>query len=484
MIITAVQIQNDDNRALLLELESILGPESVATTTAERLVYETDAFTVAKQRPAAVVHPKTTKEVQAVVRLANQKGIPFVARGAGTGLSGGALVAPGGILVNISRMREILSVDLRNRRVTAQAGVVNLKLSQHVASEKYQFAPDPSSQMACTLGGNVAENAGGPHTLKYGVTTNHLLGIRMVLPDGEILDIPGTLDENAGYDLLGLIAGSEGTFGIITEVTVKLTRLPQAKWTALGVFPTIRDATQCVSDIIAAGILPAALEMIDNTAIQTVEAAFGFGFPLDAGAALIIELDGLEAGLAEQGVRVNNICQHNNASEVRVATSEEERMNLWMARKKAVGTLGRIAPSHCTQDGVVPRSKLPEVSAAINAKVAEYGLKIANIFHAGDGSLHPILLFDERDEEQVSRVMECGEEILKICIAAGGAITGEHGVGIEKMDFMPLMFSDIDMDTMAQVKQAFNPGNLCNPDKILPTRAGCTELLLLKKGVH
>lgn len=466
------------------ELAELIGEDKVALTTAERLVYEADAFTMAKFRPAAVTHPSSTEEVQKVVAFCNRRKIPFVARGAGTGLSGGALVRPGGVMISLTRMRRVLAVDYRNRRITAEAGVVNLKLSQHVAAEGYHYAPDPSSQITCTIGGNVAENAGGPHTLKYGVTTNHLLGLRMVLPDGEIVDIAGDTDEPMGYDLLGLITGSEGTFCIITEVTVRLTPVPQAKHTALAVFETIEDATRCVSEIIASGIVPAALEMMDATVIAAVEAAFKFGFPLDAQAVLIIELDGIGAGLEGIGRRVEEICGRNNSREVRVARDEGERARLWMARKKAVGTLGRLSPSHCTQDGVIPRSKLPEVLARIGGVADSYGLRVANVFHAGDGNLHPILLYDDRDEDQVRRVLECGGEILKICVDVGGTITGEHGVGVEKMDFMSLIFSPVDLDTMTRVRSVFNPESLCNPDKVLPTTTGCVELLLTKRGVH
>ncbi|MEI6915820.1 MAG: FAD-linked oxidase C-terminal domain-containing protein, partial [Armatimonadota bacterium] len=388
------------------------------------------------------------------------------------------------VMISLTRMRRVINVDIRNRRITAEAGVINLKLSQHVAGDDYHYAPDPSSQMACTIGGNVAENAGGPHTLKYGVTTNHLLGAKMVLPTGEILEIFGETDEPLGYDLLGLITGSEGTFGIVTEVTVRLTRLPEAKHTALAVFETIDDATHCVSDIIAAGIVPAALEMMDSTIIEAVEAAFHFGFPLDASAVLIIELDGIAAGLDRLGSDVEAICLKNNAREVRVAGDETERANLWMARKKAVGTLGKLSPSHCTQDGVIPRSKLPQVLRRISAVAKSYDLRVANVFHAGDGNLHPILLYDDRDPDQVKRVIECGGEILKICVEVGGTITGEHGVGVEKMDFMSLIFTPVDLDTMARVRAVFNPQGLCNPDKVLPTTKGCVELLLAKRGVH
>ncbi len=450
------------------KLAAIVGPENVAGTAAERLVYEVDAFTMEKQPPAAVVHPASTGEVQQIVHLANREGVPFVARGAGTGLSGGALAYEGGIVVSLTRMRRILDIDIRNRRATAEAGVINLRLTQQAAGRHFHYAPDPSSQMSCTLGGNVAENAGGPHTLKYGVTTNHLLGLKMVLGNGKILDVPGDTDEPPGYDLLGIIAGSEGTFGIVTEVTVKLTRLPEATRTALVVFSSVADATRCVSDIIAAGVVPAALELMDATVIKSVEAAFHFGFPLDAGAVLIIEIDGVAAGLDKLGGDVEVICKRNNARDVRVAKDENERERLWMCRKKAVGTLGRIAPSHCTMDGVIPRSKLPDVLELIAAIAERHNLLIANLFHAGDGSLHPLILFDESDPEEVGRVRKAGGEVLKACVDVGGTITGEHGVGVEKLDYMRFVFSENDIETMARIRDVFNPSRLCNPGKVVP----------------
>ncbi len=467
---------------LMRGLVSIVGEENVSSTDAQRMVYEADGFTMARRRPAAVVHPASTEEVQSIVRLAARLGVPFVARGAGTGLSGGAMAPPGGIVISLTRMRRILDIDLRNRRLTAEAGVVNLKVTQAVAPHGLHYAPDPSSQSACTLGGNVAENAGGPHTLKYGVTVNHLLGLKMVLPDGEILDVPGETEDNPGYDLPGLITGSEGTLGIVTEVTVRLTPLPQKTWTALAVFETVSQATRCVSAIIAAGIIPAALELMDANVIQAVEAAFHFGLPLDAQAVLIIELDGLEAGLDGLGQKVRGICEEHGVRELRVARDEQERTALWMCRKKAVGSLGRLAPSHCTQDCVIPRSALPEVLEKIGEIARRFDLRIANVFHAGDGNLHPIVLYDDRDEEQVRRVLECNGEIVRACVEAGGTITGEHGVGVEKLEFMPLIFSDTDLATMERVRAAFDPAGLCNPGKLLPGGDGRAELVLNKKA--
>ncbi len=473
---------SDKAKRISAQLAELVGKDKLVETDAERMVYEADAYTIDKRRPAAVVHATSTEDVQAVVRFADREGIPFVARGAGTGLSGGALPQHDGIIISLASMRRILNVDIRNRRLTAQAGAVNMQLTRDVTRFGYHYAPDPSSGTTCTIGGNVAENAGGPHTLKYGVTTNHILGLKMVLPDGELLDIPGDSDEPEGYDLMGLITGSEGTFGIVTEVTVKLTRNPEAYHTSLAVFETLEDAGRCVSEIIGAGIIPTALELMDTAVIHTVEAAFHFGFPEDAGAVLIIELDGLEAGLALQGEHVKRICEANNAREVRVAATDEQRDQLWLCRKKAVGTLGRIAPSHCTMDGVVPRSKLPQMLREAQKLGEKHNLVIANVSHAGDGNLHPLVLFDERDAEEVRRVLEYGHDVLKACVDLGGTITGEHGVGVEKQSYMTVKFSENDLATMGAVKSVFDPRNLCNPNKLLPCAPGQPELAPAQTG--
>jgi glycolate oxidase len=380
-------------------------------------------------------------------------------------------------------MNKILNIDYRNRRIVAEAGAVNIKLTQAVAGKGYLFAPDPSSQSACTLGGNVAENSGGPHTLKYGVTTNHVLGVRMVLPDGTIADLGGPTESPVGYDLVGVTVGSEGTFGIVTEATVRIVRRPQAHRTLLAVFNTIADATNTVSDIIAAGIIPAALEMMDQLILQAVEAAFGFGFPTDAGAVLLVELDGLSASLDRQAEQVKEICGRNAAREVRLAKTEQERTNLWIARKRGIGATGRLAPSCVTHDGVIPRTRLPQLLELISQIGAKYGIRIANVFHAGDGNLHPVLLFDERDPDQVRRVVEAGGEILKACVAEGGSVTGEHGIGVEKKEFISLMFSERDLEVMERLRRAFNPGDLCNPGKIFPSaRHVCTESFVRRRG--
>ncbi|MDQ2801035.1 MAG: FAD-binding protein [Armatimonadota bacterium] len=469
------------NGRLLNELRQIVGDDGVLAEKGERAVYENDAYPLEKAAPLATVLPKTTEQVAAVVRLCAQNAMPFAPRGAGTGLAGGTL-CPGGLLIGLARMNKILDIDLRNRRLTAQAGAINIALTKAVAGNGYLYAPDPSSQGASTLGGNIANNAGGPHTLKYGVTANHVLAVTLVLPDGEVVTLGDKTEDVNGYDLLGVALGSEGTFGIVTEAIVRLTRAPQAVRTLLAIFDTPDEATQTVSDIIAAGIVPAALEMMDGVILQTVEDAFHFGFPRDAGAILIIELDGLEAGLETQVDRVRALCETNTAREVRQAHTAKDRANLWAARKKAVGTLGRLAPSCVTQDCVIPRSKLPEVLRAIAAIGAKYHLRIANVFHAGDGNLHPVTLFDERDPDEVKRVMAASHEILELCVGLGGTLTGEHGIGVEKRDYMPLLFPPETLQTMADLRAVFNPAGLCNPDKVLPTAHGCAYEIRPRSG--
>jgi glycolate oxidase len=463
------------------ELRRICGRDAVLSDRSETLVYECDAFVIQKRFPDVVVLPTSTEQVAQVVRLCSRHGVPFLARGAGTGLAGGALPVHGGVIIALTRMKRILEVDLRNRRITAEAGVVNLSLTRAVASDGYQYAPDPSSQMACTIGGNVANNSGGPHTLKYGVTVNHVLGLTIVLPDGEIVRLGGKGEDAAGYDLVGLVVGSEGTFGVVTEVTARLVRQPAAIRTLLAVFDSVDDATNTVSGIIAAGIVPAALEMMDRLIIQAVEAAFGFGFPLDAGACLIIELDGLEAGIDGLTERVREICRANGAREVRSALPGPERDALWKARKRAFGAAGRLAPSNITQDGVIPRTKLPQVLREIDAIVRKHGLRCANVFHAGDGNLHPLLLFDERDPAQLRAVVEASEEILKTCVAHGGSITGEHGIGIEKAGYAECQFGPTDLEVMARLKGVFDPEGLCNPGKMFATGHGCVEVTMKKR---
>jgi glycolate oxidase len=372
-------------------------------------------------------------------------------------------------------MKRILEVNTRDRYAVVEPGVVNVWLTRHLAPHGFHYAPDPSSQGACTIGGNVATNSGGPHTLKYGVTVNHVIGVEMVLPDGQLVRTGGPAEDLPGYDLTGVIVGSEGTFGVVTKVWVRITRNPQSYRTLLGVFETVDDATNTISELIGAGIVPAALEMMDSLILQAVEAAFHFGFPLDAGAVLIMEVDGLEAGLDDEAQKIASIAMRNKAREVRQAKTDAERLLLWKCRKQAFGAVGRLAPSYCTQDGVVPRTKLPHILREIRRIGQKYELRIANVFHAGDGNIHPILLFDERDHDQVQRVLKASHEILEECLNCGGSVTGEHGIGVEKLDFMPKMFSPEDLNTMLRLRNAFNPQGRCSPAKMLPTAGACIE---------
>ena len=461
--------------SLVDRLREILGPGALIHSPAELLVYECDGFTIEKNTPEVVVFPTSTEQVVAIVGACNEFDVPFLPRGAGTSLAGGCLPVGGGVVISLARMKRILEVDYRNRYAVVEPGVVNLWLTNHLRPHGYHFAPDPSSQGACTVGGNVATNSGGPHTLKYGVTVNHVLGTEIVLPDGRVALTGGPAEDNPGYDLTGVIVGSEGTFGVVTKVWVRITRNPEAYRTLLGVFETVDDATNTISDIIGSGIVPAALEMLDAPILGAIEAAFHFGFPLDAGAVLIMEVDGLEAGLNEDAERIADIARQNNAREVRQANTEAERALLWKSRKQAFGAVGRLAPSYCTQDGVVPRTKLPEVLREIRRIGEKYDLKICNVFHAGDGNLHPIILFDERDAAQVKRVLAASHEILELCIALGGSVTGEHGIGVEKIDFMPRLFSPDDLAMMVRLRNAFNPQGRCSPAKMLPTAGACIE---------
>lgn len=465
----------------LQSLRSLLGDDGLRTTTAQKHVYASDAYTLEKALPGVVVLPRTTQEVSQIMRLCHANKIPVVPRGAGTGLAGGSMARPGEVLLCLSRMNKILSVDLPNRELRAQAGVVNTYLTKAVAPDGFLYAPDPSSQGVCSLGGNVANNSGGPHTLKYGVTVNHILGMEVVLPDGEVVEL--TTDD-WGYDLTGIVTGSEGTLGIVTEATVRLVPAPEAVRTLLAVCATIDDATNLVSAIIAEGILPAALEMIDQIILRCVEDAYQLGLPTDAGAVLLIEVDGPLAGLDAQAERIARICTDGGAMRVSIATDPAERARLWMARKKSIGTIGRLAPSCATQDGVAPRTKLPGVLREIAAIAEKYNLRIANVFHAGDGNLHPAVLFDERDPEEVSRVLLAGGDILRACVAAGGALTGEHGIGIEKQEFLSLVFSPDDLDTMVKVRSVFNPDEILNPGKLFPAGGNCCPHLPRPTDAH
>jgi glycolate oxidase len=460
---------------LVENLRHIVGSQGLLTAPSDLLVYECDGFTIEKNKPDIVVFPTTTEQVVRIVQLCNEQQVPFLPRGAGTSLAGGCLPVGGGVMVALTRMKRILEVNVRDRYALVEPGVVNLWLTNHLKPHGYHFAPDPSSQGACTIGGNVATNSGGPHTLKYGVTVNHVLGLEFVLPNGQVVETGGPAEDNPGYDLTGVIVGSEGTFGIATKVWVRITRNPEAYRTLLGIFETVDDATNTISDIIGAGIIPGALEMLDTLILQAVEAAFHFGFPLDAGAVLIMEVDGLEAGLDADAERITAIAKRNGAREIRRAATEAERLLLWKSRKQSFGAVGRLAPSYCTQDGVVPRTKLPHILRAIQRIGTHHQVRIANVFHAGDGNIHPILLFDERDPDQVQRVLRASHEILEECIHCGGSVTGEHGIGVEKIDFMPKLFSPEDLAMMLRLRSAFNPDGRCSPRKMLPTAGACIE---------
>jgi len=461
---------------LIERMRAIVGKDGVLTSRAEMAVYECDGFTVEKNPPNVVVFPDSTAQVVEIVKACVEFDVPFMARGAGTSLAGGCVPVGGGVMIGTSRLKKILEVNVRDRYAVVEAGVVNVWLTNQLKPHGYHYAPDPSSQGACTLGGNVATNSGGPHTLKYGVTVNHILGVEMVLPDGRVVVTGGPTEDTPGYDLTGAIVGSEGTFGIVTKVWVRVTRNPEAQRTLLAVFDSIDDATNTISDIIGAGIVPAALELLDQTILGAVEAAFHLGFPLDAAAVLIMEVDGLEVGLQDEADRIEAVALANHAREVRKANGEAERLALWKARKQAFGTIGRLGfPSYCTQDGVVPRTKLPQILRHIQATAKKYNLLIANVFHAGDGNIHPVLLFDERVPEQVTRVLAASAAILDECIALGGSVTGEHGIGVEKLDFMPKLFTAADLAYFVRLRGAFNPTNRCSPNKMLPTAGGCAE---------
>ena len=462
-------------RALRRELESLLGKGAVLSEPEELLVYESDGLVLFRALADFVVFPTSTEQVSEIVKLANREGMPFVARGAGTGLSGGCLPAEGGLVISLMRMNRVLEVDYDNHIAVVEPGLVNLHLSWAVGPKGFYYAPDPSSQQACTVGGNIANNSGGPHTLKYGVTVNHVLGLEVVLPDGEVMWLGGRTRESQGYDMAGLFVGSEGTFGIATKIVVRILKQSQAVKTVLAVFDSIEQASEAVSAVIAKGLIPAAMEMIDQVTIGAVEDAFGCGYPRDAAAALLIELDGLSVGMDAQAERVMAACRDCGARDVRVARDEAERQLLWKGRKSAFGAYGRISPAYMVMDGVIPRTRLPEVLRRVNEIASAHGLRVGNVFHAGDGNLHPNILYDPRNPGEEARVVEAGGEILKVCADVGGSISGEHGIGLEKMDYMSLIFTEADLDFMRRLREAFNPRNLCNPGKIFPSRKACGE---------
>jgi glycolate oxidase len=461
--------------ALRRELEAIVGVGGVLSDPDELLVYESDGLTLFRALADFIVFPRSAGDVSAVVKVANRERLPFVARGAGTGLSGGCLPAEGGLVLSLMRMNRVLEVDYDNHIAIVEPGLVNLHLSWAVGPRGYYYAPDPSSQQACTIGGNIANNSGGPHTLKYGVTVNHVLGLEVVMPDGEIVWLGGRTRDALGYDLTGVFVGSEGTFGIATKIIVRILKKPQAVKTVLGVFDRIEDASTAVSSIIARGLVPAAVEMIDQLTIEAVEDAFGCGYPRDAAAALLIELDGLAVGMDAQAQRIVAACRDAGARDVRTAANEAERQLLWKGRKSAFGAYGRVSPAYMVMDGVIPRTRLPYVLGRVNEIVAAHGLRVGNVFHAGDGNLHPNILYDPRKPGEEARVVEAGAEIMKVCAEVGGSISGEHGIGLEKSDFMPFIFSAADLAFMQKVKTAFNPTGLCNPGKVFPTKKSCIE---------
>jgi glycolate oxidase len=461
---------------LIAELREIVGADGVTSRATELKVYECDGWTIEKTAPDLLVRPRTTIEVSAILKLLHQRRLAFVPRGAGTGLSGGCLPVHAPVMICTSRMNRVLAIDLANRRIEVESGVVNLHVTNAVKAQGYFYAPDPSSQVACTIGGNIAENSGGPHTLKYGVTTNHVLGLELVLPDGEVAELGSPVDERCGYDLVGAVVGAEGTTGIVTRATLRLMREPESHRTLLAVFDDVDAATRAVSAIIAAGIIPGAIEMMDQLIIRAVEAAFHVGLPQDAGAILIVELDGVSAAMDEQGQRLSELILAAGARTIRLARDETERAALWKARKRAFGAVGRLAPNYATQDGVVPRTRLPDILHEISAISCRYQLQIGNVFHAGDGNIHPIVLYDERDPTEVRHAIEAGRDILKACVEMGGTLTGEHGIGVEKMAEMPLIFSPDDLMVMTELRRVFDPDERSNPNKVIPTPGACVEV--------
>jgi len=455
-------------RKLIRELQAAIGRRWVLHAPEDLIVYEYDA-TIERGLPEVVVLPDSAQQVAAAVRIARRHGLPVTARGAGTGLSGGAIPCDSGVVIAVTRMNRILEVDPENRLAVVEPGVINLDISKAVASYGLYYAPDPASQKACTIGGNVAEN--GPHCLCYGVTTNHVLGLEVVTADGEIVWLGGKTADPPGYDLTGVMVGSEGTLGIVTKIIVRLLHRPESTITLLAIFDEVDQASEAVSAIIGQGIVPAALEMMDKATMEAVEAAVHAGYPPDAGAVLLIEVEGLEAEARQQAEAVRGVCQELGARELRIGFSPEERERLWAGRKSALGALGRLAPSYYILDGVVPRTKLPAVLRGVYEVCDRHGFRVANVFHAGDGNLHPNIMFDERVPGATERVLELGEEIMRLCVDAGGSITGEHGVGYEKRNYMSWIFSRDDLAVMASLKVAFGAGESFNPGKIFPSDA-------------
>ncbi|WP_328469931.1 FAD-binding protein [Actinoplanes sp. NBC_00393] len=461
--------------ALASRLRAELAPDQVLTDRQQLRTYECDGLAHYKVIPALVALPRTADQVAAVVRACADARVPFVARGSGTGLSGGALPHADGVLIVTSQLRDIVELRPEDERAVVQPGVINLHVTQAATPHGYYYAPDPSSQQICSIGGNVAENSGGAHCLKYGFTTNHVTGLRVVTPDGEQVDFGGAAPDTPGYDLLGAFVGSEGTLGVATEVTVKLTRLPESVRTLLAAFASTDQAGAATSAIIAAGVVPAAIEMMDVLSIEAAESAVRCGYPAGAGAVLIVELDGPAAEVDAQFAEVTRLCDEAGAFETRVAADDAERALIWRGRKSAFAAVGRISPDYIVQDGVIPRTALPEVLRRINEVAGEHGVRVANVFHAGDGNLHPLVLFDAAVPGETERAETVSGAILDLCIEHGGSITGEHGVGVDKARYMPRMFSETDLDTMQLVRCAFDPDGLANPGKVFPTPRLCGE---------
>lgn len=469
---------------VLRDLRAALPPDSLITDPQRLRTYECDGLASYRVVPALVTLPENAEQVRAAVRACAEHGVPFVARGSGTGLSGGALPHAEGVLVVTSKMRRILDIDLENERAVVEPGVINLDVSRAVADQGYYFAPDPSSQQVCSVGGNVAENSGGAHCLKYGFTTHHILAMEVVTPDGAVVQLGGQTREAPGYDLLGAFIGSEGTLGVVTKITVRLLRKPEAVYTLLAGFDSTDAAGAAVSAIIAGGVTPAAIEMMDALAIRAAEQAVHCGYPEGAGAVLVVELDGPVAEVEYTFAEVQRHCREHGSFEIRVAADDDERAMIWKGRKSAFAAVGRISPDYIVQDGVIPRTALSEVLGRIARLSAESGVRVANVFHAGDGNLHPLVLFDNAETGAADRAEEVSGAILDLCIEYGGSITGEHGVGADKVKYMGRMFTPEDLDTMQRLRCAFDPVGLCNPGKVFPTPRLCGEVPGPHRGVH
>ncbi len=459
---------------LVRHLKELLGdPDQIIHRPEDLVVYECDALSAYRQQPMAVILASSAEEVSRVVRLCGEIDIPIVPWGAGTGLSGGALPLSDGVVISLARMNQILDIDLENRAVTVEAGVTNLAITRAVEDRGFYYAPDPSSQLACTIGGNIAENSGGVHCLKYGTTTNNILGVQVVLADGEVVDLGGKSMDQGGYDLLALMTGSEGLLGIITQATVRILRKPESARAFMAVFDSVESTGRAVSDIIASGMVPSGMEIMDRLSIEAVEDFLGCGYPRDVEALLLVELDGAAAEVEARIGTLETLLRQAGATELRRADTEEERARLWAGRKAAFPAMGRVAPDYYCMDGTIPRGRLPEVLHLIQAMSKNFGLQVANVFHAGDGNLHPLILYDSNAPGELERAESFGAEILQLCVRVGGVLSGEHGIGVEKRDLMPCMFTDADLDTQERVKAAFDPRQLLNPGKVFPLLRRC-----------